>query len=108
MPGELARDAGLSAEEEIGRVMKNEFDRLQHEMSTRTFFTTKRPAIHLDFCWTLRLFYLTLSDEDAIRRNCADFANIYDTDIHGYELFIENCDCRMLPRNRTEALPETP
>ena len=43
MPGELARDAGLSSEEEIGRViMKNVFDRLQHEMSTRTFFTTIR------------------------------------------------------------------
>ena len=45
MPGELARDAGLSSEEEIGRVMKNVFDRLQHAMSTRTFFTTRRPEL---------------------------------------------------------------
>ena len=35
MPGELARDAGLSSEEEIVHVMKNAFDRLQREMSTR-------------------------------------------------------------------------
>ena len=34
MPGELKRDAGLSPEEEIVRVMKNVFDRLQQEMST--------------------------------------------------------------------------
>ena len=42
MPGELVRDAGLSSEEEIVRIMKSVFDRLQQEMSTR-FFTTKRP-----------------------------------------------------------------
>ena len=35
MPGELKRDAGLSPEEEIVQVMKNVFDRLQQEMSTR-------------------------------------------------------------------------
>ena len=65
-----------------------------------------------DFCWTLRLFYLTLPSDyircDAIRRNCADFANFYDTDTNGYELFIEIGDCRMMLRNRTQALPETP
>ena len=31
MPGELARDAGLSTEEEIVRAMKSVFDRLQQE-----------------------------------------------------------------------------
>ncbi|KAG1657199.1 hypothetical protein GQR58_023529 [Nymphon striatum] len=81
MPGELARDAGLSSEEKIVRVMKNVFDRHQHEMSTH---------------------------EDAMHRNCADFENFYDTDIDGNKLFIEIGDCRMLLSNRTEALPETP
>ncbi|KAG1652640.1 Zinc finger MYM-type protein 1 [Nymphon striatum] len=76
MPGELARDAGISSEEKIVRVMKK----------------------------TL----LSDTDEDAMRRNCADFANFYDTDIDGNELFIEIGDCRMLLSNRTEALPETP
>ena len=37
MPGELARDAGLSSEEVIGRVIKIFFDWLQHKMSTRTY-----------------------------------------------------------------------
>jgi hypothetical protein len=35
MPGELAGDAGLSAEEEIVRVMKSIFDRLTQEIATR-------------------------------------------------------------------------
>lgn len=35
MPGELAKDPGLSVEEEIVRVKKNVLDRLQQEISTR-------------------------------------------------------------------------
>ena len=51
---------------------------------------------------------LSDTDEDGIRRSCADFASFYDTDINGYELFTEIGDCRMLLRTRTETLPETP
>ena len=35
MPGELTRDAGLSAEEEISRDMNSVIDRLQQEISIR-------------------------------------------------------------------------
>ncbi|KAH3738084.1 hypothetical protein DPMN_044697 [Dreissena polymorpha] len=35
MNGELARDAGLSAEEEIARVMKSVLDRFQQDITTR-------------------------------------------------------------------------
>ena len=35
MPGELTRDAGLSAEEEIARDMNSVIDRLQKEISKR-------------------------------------------------------------------------
>ena len=41
MPGELARDAGLSAEEEIVRIMKSILDRLQQEMTTTRFTRLK-------------------------------------------------------------------
>ena len=51
---------------------------------------------------------LSDTDEDAISRDCTDFANFYDTDINGYELFPEIGDCRMLLSNRTEGQPETP
>ncbi|CAM1327697.1 Uncharacterised protein r2_g3670 [Pycnogonum litorale] len=94
MPGELARDAGLSSEEEIVRVMKNVFDRLQHEMSTR-FSRLKDLNNKFGFLLDVKTL-LSDTDEDAMRRNCADFANFYDTDINGNELFIEIGDCRML------------
>ncbi|CAM1323605.1 Uncharacterised protein r2_g3213 [Pycnogonum litorale] len=106
MPGELARDAGLSSEEEIVRVMKNVFDRLQHEMSTR-FSRLKDLNNKFGFLLDVKTL-LSDTDEDAMRRNCADFANFYDTDINGNEIFIEIGDCRMLLSNRTKALPETP
>ena len=50
----LKKDAELLPEEEIVRVMKNVFDRLPQEMSTR-FSRLK----DLDFCLMLRLFYST-------------------------------------------------
>ncbi|KAG8238966.1 hypothetical protein J437_LFUL018705 [Ladona fulva] len=106
MPGELARDAGLSSEEEIVHVMKNIFDRLQHEMSTR-FSRLKDLNTKFGFLLDIKtLLYDT--DEDAIHQNCADFPNFYDTDINGNELFIEIGDCGMLLSNLTEALPKTP
>ncbi|CAH2095092.1 unnamed protein product [Euphydryas editha] len=41
MPGELARDAGLSAESEISRVMKSVLDRLQQEICRYMIYTIK-------------------------------------------------------------------
>ena len=35
MPGEMARDVGLSSEEEIERIMKSILDRFQQEVTTR-------------------------------------------------------------------------
>ena len=106
MPGELKRDAGLSPEEEIVRVMKNVFDRLQQEMSTR-FSRLKDLNAKFGFLLDVKTL-LSDADEDAIRRDCTDFANFYDTDINGHELFAEIGDCRMLLSNRTECQPETP
>ena len=80
MPGELKRDAGLSPEEEIVRVMKNVFDRLQQEMSTR-FSRLKDLNTKFRFLLDVKTL-LSDTDEDAIRRDCTDFANLYDTDIN--------------------------
>ena len=77
MPGELKRDAGLSPEEEIVRVMKNVFDRLQQEMSTR-FSRLKDLNTKFGFLLDVKTL-LSDTDEDAIRRDCTDFANFYDT-----------------------------
>jgi len=56
-----------------------------------TFFTTKRFGFLLD---VKTLLFDT--DEKAIRRDLTDFANFYDTDINGHELFTAIGDCRML------------
>ena len=106
MPGELGGDAGLSSEEEIVRVMKNVFDRLQQEMSTR-FSRLKDLNTKFGFLLDVKTL-LSDTDEDAIRQDCTDLANFYDTDINGHELFTEIGDCRMLLSNRTEDRPETP
>ena len=54
MPGEMKSDAGLTAEEEIVRIMKGALDRLQQEMTT--IFTRLRDLdkklgflLHVDF-----------------------------------------------------------
>jgi hypothetical protein len=106
MPGELVRDAGLSSEEEIVRIMKSVFDRLQQEMSTR-FLRLKDLNTKFGFLLDVKTL-LSNTDVDAIRRNCSNFENFYDTDINGHELFTEIGDCKMLLSNRNEVLPETP
>lgn len=73
MPGELARDAGLSSEEEVMRVMKNVFDRLQQEMSTR-FSRLKDLNTKFGFLLDVKTLLTSDTDEDEIRRSCADFA----------------------------------
>ena len=92
MPGELKRDAGLSPEE-IVRVMKNVFDRLQQEMSTR-FSQLKDLNTKFGFLLDVKTL-LSDTDEDVIRRDCTNFANFYDTDINGHELFtkLEIAEC---------------
>ena len=105
IPGELKRDAGLSPEEEIVRVMKNVFDRPKQEMSTR-FFRLKDLNTKFGFLLDIKTL-LSETDENAIRRDGTDFANFYDTDSNGHELFTEIGDCRILPSNRTEGQPET-
>ena len=106
MPGELKRDAGLSPEEEIVRVIKNAFYRLQQEMPT--CFS------RLKYLNTISGFLLDVktlpsdTDEDSIRRNCTNFANFYVTDINGHEPFTEIWHCRMMLSNRIEHQPETP
>lgn len=106
MPGELARDAGLSAEEEIVRVMKSAFDHFQQEMSTR-FLRLKDLNTKFGVLLDVKTL-LSDTDTNEIRRNCTDFGNFFDADINGHELFIEIEDCKMLLNNRNKVLPETP
>ena len=106
MPGELARDAGLSAEEEIARVMNSVIDRLQQEISIR-FLRLKKLNTKFGFLLDVKTL-LAETNVDTLRQNCLDFGNFYDTDVNGHELCTEIGDCKMLLSTRTEVLPETP
>ena len=107
MPGEVAEDAGLSAEEEIVRIMKSVLDRLQQEMKTRF---TRLNDLNFKFGFLLDVDRL-LKNEDLknIRQHCLDFSNFYDADVDGLELINEISDCRMLVNARQDdEVPKTP
>ena len=106
MPGELAQDAGLSAEQEIVRAMKSVFDRLQQEITTR--FTLLRD-LNLNFGYLLDVKNLVkCEDLNALLQNCKYLENFYDTDIDGRELYTKICDCKMLLDARHDILPQSP
>lgn len=105
MPGELAQDSGLSAEEEVDRVMKSVLDRFQQETTTRF---TRLHDLNSKFGFLLDVQTLLKSEDlDALRQNCLDFGNFYDTDVEGGDLCLEICDCKMLLVNR-DSLPSSP
>jgi len=106
MPGELARDTGLSAEDEIIRVMKSVFDRLQQEILAR-FKRLKDLNMKFGFLLDVKTL-LSTTDLDALRQNYVHFGSFYDTDVDGHELLTEIEDCKMLLRTRSEVLPVTP
>lgn len=106
MPGELARDAGLSAEEEIVRVLKSVLDRFQQEITTRFI---RLNDLNSKFGFLLDVQGLVKNEDlNTLRTNCSDLASFYDTDFDGKELFNEICDCKMLLTTRGDALPSTP
>lgn len=106
MPGELAEDAGLSAEDDIVRVLKSVLDTFQQELATRFI---RLSDLNSKFGFLLDVRNLVMSEElNALRANCLNLANFYDTDVDGNELFNEICDCKMMLTTRGDALPSTP
>lgn len=105
MPGEAAPDVGLTAEEEINRILKDVIDILQQEMKTRfqrLQDLDKRFGFLLD---AQNLITGDGIDNDLLKQKCMDTAQCYNTDIDGTELFTEIIDCRMLFRTRTDSVP---
>jgi hypothetical protein len=106
MPGELARDSGWSAEEEIIRVMKSILDRLQQEITTR--FTRLRD-LDSKFGFLLDIENLLKSEDlNTLCIHCMDLGNFYDTDVDGGGLYTDICDCKMLLKTRRDLLLHSP
>ena len=109
---ELAADAGLSAEEEVMRVMKSAVDRLGQEMRERFACLTE---LNRRFGFLLDMTELLGDDRDeaeerSLRNKCKVIGNAYSTDFNGDELHTDICDCVMLlnTRGRRHTAPTTP
>ena len=94
MPDELSLDAGLSAEQEIKRVLRSILDRLHQEILTRF---SRLDDMNSKFGFLLDVTNL-LNNNDALAHlhHCVELGKFYDTDINGEDLTTEVCDCRML------------
>ena len=79
MPGELARDVGLSAESEISRVMKSVLDRLQQEICTRF---TRLSDLNFKFGFLLDVENLLKKDnvDNDLEKNYKNLGEFYNTD----------------------------
>lgn len=109
MPGELARDAGLSAEQEVTRVMKNAIDRFRQELQNR-FCRLKDLNSKFGFLLDISDLLRDRNEKElkALRSDCTKFGSFYDTDVDGEELYNEIIDCKMLLNTRGDTLPKTP
>ncbi|XP_053158016.1 uncharacterized protein LOC128347425 isoform X2 [Hemicordylus capensis] len=94
MAGENSRDAGLTAKEEMERVMKGTLDRFHREMDerlARLHDTDARFGFLLDIeglCYG--------ADRNDLKKKCENFGELYSSDVDGQQLYEEILACRML------------
>src|ERR1700733_13713 len=89
MPGERARDSGLSAEDEVSRVLKMILDRFQQELTTR-FRRLNDLNEKFGFLLDVRILLTMEGDEnkESLQQHFLDLGNFYSTDISGAELIL--------------------
>ena len=105
IPGEIARDSGLTAQQEINAVMVEIVNRLKTEIEDRSICLqdlTDR------FSFILSLKSIDIEHEqkrEKLRKDCLDFANYYDKDVTANQLYDDIIDFVMLLRTRGNAVP---
>lgn len=98
MPGENSRDAGLSAKEEMERVMKGTLDRLHREMDERF---TRLHDTDAKFRFLLNVEGLCYGAyNNDLKKKCEHLGEFYSSDVDGQQLYEEILDCRMLLLSR--------
>nr|XP_042913678.1 uncharacterized protein LOC122273728 [Parasteatoda tepidariorum] len=104
MAGEKERDVGLTAKEEINRIMKNALDRLDQEMDQRFVSLNDIDSKFGFLLNTEELFYgkNSFTSSSHVKNKCHNLANFYNTDVDGGELYEEIIDCHMLLASRTD------
>lgn len=103
---EMSQLAKVSAEEEIGHVLKSVLDKFQQDLTTRF---NRLNDLNSKYGFLLDVRNLVENEDlTALRANCFNLANFYDTDVDGNDLFNKICDCKMMLITRGDALPSTP
>ena len=102
VPGDNAKDAGLSAKV---RIIYTVIKRIHTEMANR-FKRLK----HLDdnFGFLLDVQNIKNIDVNDLKGKCASLGGFYSDDVNGQELLPEIEDCEMLLASRSDALVNTP
>ena len=104
--GEKTHDSGLTAEEELERVLKCSIDRFLQEVETRF---SRLNSLNEKFGYFLDIEnLLNCTDSIKLKENCLNLAQFYNSDINGNELCNEINDCRMLLIERKEEIPKSP
>ena len=86
IPGEIARDSGLIAQQEINAVMVE----IVHRLKTKIVHLSIRLQNLIDrFSFMLSLSSIDIEheqDREKLRKGCLDFANYYDKDVTANQL----------------------
>ncbi|KFM73429.1 Zinc finger MYM-type protein 1, partial [Stegodyphus mimosarum] len=106
MPGEIADDVGLTAENEMLRLMKSMLDKIHIEMVDR-FISLKKVDSNFGFLLDVNGLMAT-GNESSLKQCCISMENFYDTDLDGLEMYTEIMDCRMLFKTRADVKLSTP
>ncbi|GBN77815.1 hypothetical protein AVEN_123080-1 [Araneus ventricosus] len=94
MVGENSQDAGLSAKNEMERVMKSTLDHIHMEINERFF---RLNEMDLKFGFLLNVEELCYGHiTDVLLENCKNLGDLYSREFNGLELHDEILDCRML------------
>ena len=102
MDGETSKDAGLSAKEEMERLVKGTVDRLFNELKSRS---VRLQEIDEKFGFLLDVEGLCFKAEIIyLKERCENFGEAYSCDVDGQELYEEILDFRMLLTSRTEKI----
>ena len=102
MDGEMSRDVGLTAKEEMEKVIKGTVDRLFNELKTRS---VRLMEIDEKFGFLLDVEGLCFTTEiNHLKDQLKKFGEVYSSDVDGRELYEEILDCRMLLTSRNEKI----
>ena len=106
MPGECVKDDGLSAIEEMKKIMNEIAKRLKTELSKRSG-RVRRLADKFSFLVKLDSIDVKKMEHlKTLKRQCQNFANHFETDANSSFLYEEIVNCLTLLRSGNRAFPK--